>query len=207
MTWLIGTPQWFVDISSTANFTWDQKFHYQAIPLAALAISFVEALAFLERRKKGLGQLASIGGLAAALWCGRIYGPAPWSINYRTGYWPLEASPSQAANEAAVRMIPAGDGVSADYLVVPHLTHRQRIYTFPNPWRNSNYGLEPSDHGDPAGVRWIVMDTSMLNPDDRALYESIKASGEFRLVSRRGTIEVLERVRPPGGGDQPINAG
>ncbi len=104
-------------------------------------------------------------------------------------------------------MIPAGDGVSADYLVVPHLTHRQRIYTFPNPWRNSNYGIEPSDHGDPAGVRWIVMDTSLLNPDDRALYESIKASGEFRLVSRRGTIEVLERVRPPGAGDQPINAG
>lgn len=208
VTWLIGAPQWFVDISSTANFTWDAKFHYQAIPTAALAISFVEGVWFLDRRRRWLGETAVVVGLAAALWCGWAHSPGPWSpANYRSGYWPLQPGPNQSANEAAVKLVGPDQGVSADYLMVPHLTHRRIVYTFPNPWKNSNYGIDPSDHGDPAKVDWIVMDTSMLSASDARLWASIEASGEFRVAMRRGSIVVLERVRPPGKGRAPIDTG
>lgn len=207
VTWLIGAPQWMVNSSSTANFTWDPKFHYQAIPTAALAISFIEGVALLLRRRRWLGEGAVLLGLGAALYCGHVYGPGPWSLSYRAGFWPLQVGPNQSANEAAVRLVGPDDGVSADYLVVPHLTHRQFVYTFPNPWRNSNYGIEPTDHGAPAKVRWIVMDTTMLSESDRALYSAIEASGEFRLVMHSGTVEVLKRVRPPGKGVAPIPTG
>jgi uncharacterized membrane protein len=204
VTWLIGAPQWMVDITSTAYFTWDPMFHYQTIPTAALAISFIEGVALLMRRRRWLGETAVLVGLCSALWCGHVYGPGPWSNSYRAGFWPLRAGPNQAANEAAVARVGPSDGVSADYLVVPHLTHRRFVYTFPNPWRNSNYGIEPSDHGDPAKVRWIVMDTAMLNEADSKLYAEVEASGEFRMVMHQGTIEVLQRVHPPGKGTHPI---
>jgi uncharacterized membrane protein len=208
VTWLIGAPQWFVDISSTANFTWDPHFHYQAIPTAALMISFVEAVGFSMKRRRWLGEAAVIIGLGAALWAGWAHGPGPWSpSNYRAGYWPLTEPANQSAKEAAVRLIRPGDGVSADYLMVPHLTHREVIYTFPNPWRNSNYGIDPSDHGDPAKVDWIVMDTALLQGDDAALYDAIEASGEFQVAMQRDGIEVLRRVRPPGEGVAPIPGG
>ena len=204
VTWLIGAPQWMVNISSTANFTCDPMFHYQAIPTAALAISFIEGVSLLMRRRRWLGETAVLVGVCSALWCAHVFGPGPWSTSYRQGFWPLVAGPNQAANVAAVRRVGPDDGVSADYNVVPHLTHRQFTYTFPNPWRNSNYGIEPTEHGDPAKVQWIVMDTAMLNEVDAQLYASIEASGEFRLVMHQGTVEVLQRVRPPGKGTHPI---
>ena len=204
VTWLIGAPQWTIDIVSTANFTWDMKYHYQAIPLAALAISFIEGLVFLRRRRRWLAEAAVLVGLGAALYCGRVYGPGPWSIDYRAGYWPLTVPSTQAANTELVKKIAVGQGVSADYLLVPHLTHRQIIYTFPNPWINSNYGVTPTAHGDPARVQWIGMDTTMLSARDAALFTSIEMSGEFRVALHQGPIILLQRVKPPGRGLHPI---
>lgn len=208
VTWLIGLPQWFANISSAASFTWDMHFRYQAIPTAAMAISFVEAVAFVIKRRRWLGEVAVVVGLGAALWTGWAHGAGPWSpSNYRAGFWPLTVPANQAANEAAVRLVPPDAGVSADYLMIPHLTHRQVAYTFPNPWRSSNYGVTPDAHGDPAKVDWIVMDTTMLQGADATLYASIKASGEFRVVTSRDGIEVLRRVHPPGKGIAPIDTG
>lgn len=208
VTWLIGAPQWFVDISSTADFTWSEKFHYQAIPTAALAISFVEAIWFLMRRRRWLGETAVVVGLGFALWCGWQHSPGPWSPhNHRAGFWPLEVPANQAANEAAVALVGPGDGVAADYLKVPHLVDREHIYTFPNPWWNSNYGIDPDDRGDPSKVDWIIMDTTLLGDQDADLYDAIKTSGEFQAVMNRDGIEVLRRVEPPGGGAVPIPRG
>lgn len=205
VTWLITAPQWFANISSAAGFTWDEHFRYQAIPVSAMAISFVEGIWFLTRRRRWLGEAAVVVGLGFALWTSWARGPGPWSpSNYRAGYWPLTVPTTQAGNEAAIALIRPGDGVSADYLVVPHLTHREYAYTFPNPWKNSNYGVNGDAHGDPAKVDWIVMDPSMLDGDNAKLYASIKASGEFQVAMERDGIEVLRRIRPPGAGTAPI---
>jgi hypothetical protein len=207
VTWLIGAPQWFANISSAASFTWDPHFRYQAIPTVAMTISFIEAAWFLMKRRRWLGEAALILGLCAALWTGWAHGAGPWSPhNYRAGYWPLTEPANQHAREAAIALIRPDDGVSADYLMVPHLTHRQVIYTFPNPWRNSNYGVTPEAHGDPSKVDWIVMDTSMLSGENLALYDSIKASGEFQVAMQSNGVEVLRRIHPPGQGTTPIGA-
>lgn len=207
VTWLIGAPQWFANISSAASFTWDPHFRYQAIPTVAMTISFIEAAWFLMKRRRWLGEAALILGLCAALWTGWAHGAGPWSPhNYRAGYWPLTEPANQHAREAAIALIRPDDGVSADYLMVPHLTHRQVIYTFPNPWRNSNYGVTPEAHGDPSKVDWIVMDTSMLSGENLVLYDSIKASGEFQVAMQSNGVEVLRRIHPPGQGTTPIGA-
>lgn len=208
VTWLIGAPQWFANISSAAPFTWDFHYRYQAIPLVAMTISFIEGSWFLLRRRRWLGEAAVIVGFAAALWTGGAHGAGPWSpANYRAGYWPLTVPKTQAAKEAALDLIGPDDGVSADYLMVPHLTHRRYVYTFPNPWKNSNYGVNASAHGDPAKVDWIVVDTALLEEDNAELYDSIAASGEVRMVMQRDGVEVWRRVRPPGKGVAAIATG
>lgn len=208
VTWLIGAPQWFVDISSTANFTWDLHFHYQALPIAALMISLVEGVWFLWRRRRWLGEGALVVAVVAAAWSGLNHSPGPWTPhNYRAGYWPLSEPANQAGREAAVALIRPEDGVSADYLMVPHLSHREYVYTFPNPWRNSNYGVTPQARGDQAKVDWIAVDTGMLDGDNLKLFEEIKASGEFQVAMEKDGIEVLRRIRPPGAGTVPIPTG
>lgn len=207
LTWLIGAPQWFANISSAAAFTWDPHYRYQALPTLALTISFVEASWFLYRRRRWWGHAALVIGLGASLWSGWAHGAGPWSpSNYRAGYWPHTAPATQQAREAALALIRPHEGVSADYLLVPHLSHREVLYTFPNPWKNSNYGVSSDAAGDPAKVDWIVVDTALVGEDLQPLYESIKASGEFQVAMQRDGIEVLRRIAPPGQGDHPIVA-
>ena len=91
---------------------------------------------------------------------------------------------------------PRGVGPSA-----PRLTHRAIVYTFPNPWRNKNYGTSPAARGDPAKVKWLFLNTADLPPGDidRALYQAIRDSGEFVTRLDRDGVVLLERVKPPGG--------
>ena len=122
---------------------------------------------------------------------------------YRLGAWPLVADTDQGARQTAVDLVPSHAGVSADYLTVSHLTHRQIAYSFPNPWRNSNFGVKDSSHGYPAKVQWLVVNTSILG-NDTALFQSILDSGEFAVRYHEGNEYLLQRVRPPGEGTSPV---
>ena len=81
VTLLIGLPQWSINIVSASAWTFDLRFHYQAIPSAALAISLVGGLAWLRRwRWRSLEPLVAIAltvALAFALLATRWYGPSP----------------------------------------------------------------------------------------------------------------------------------
>lgn len=204
VTWLIGAPQWTINILSTADFTWSMRFHYQAIPLAAVAISFVEGLVFLHRRRRILAHLGLVAALGASLYLTRTVGPSPVGVDFRTGIWPLQSSPTVPARQFVVATIGPADGVAADYQFVPHLSHREIVYTFPNPWVNINYGIDPDDRGDPAAVEWVAYDTNLLDERSRKLADELVASGEFALRSQVGTVELLQRVAPPGGGIHPV---
>ncbi len=205
-TLLITAPQWFTNIISSAGFTYDLRFHYQSVPMAALAIGFVEGLAVLIRWRRWVGEGLAIVALVAAFCCASWYGVSPLSVKYRQGAWPLVEPTNIAQRRATVAMLGGGQGVSADYLMVPHLTHRRVIYSFPNPWVSYNYGVGHGQVGNPAAVHWVAVDTAVLGEDDRALLASITNSGEFVVRYNAGSMLVLERIRPPGGGRNRIVA-
>jgi uncharacterized membrane protein len=50
--------------------------------------------------------------------------------------------PAQREKELRMMMdkIPPGASVSTSFMLVPHLTHRDKIYDFPNPFKSSNWG-------------------------------------------------------------------
>lgn len=198
-TLLIGAPQWFTNIISAANFTFDPRLHYTAIPLAALAISLVEALRRGYRWRAVVGDGLLVVALVAALLCARWNGPSPWGDQYARGAWPLVEPRDLGAKREAVARVPDGAGVSADYLAVPHLTHREVIYSFPNPWTSWNYGVNPGETGDPADVEWLVLtSTTSLRPADKALLATLRDSGEFEVRFEEGNVLVMQRVAPPG---------
>lgn len=205
VTLLIGAPMMGTNIISASGFTWDLHFHYQAVPVAAMAISTVEGLAFLKRRRRALAEVAVVVVLGATLACTIWYGPLPISDKYDVGYWPLTADVEDDHLAEAIAMVPPDAGASAHYLAVPHMTHRRWIYSFPNPWRPKNYGARPGLTGDPERVDWLVLNLNVLGPDERALFDSIRASGEFAVRYEQGPVVALERVEAPGEGSQPID--
>ncbi len=195
---ITGLPQAAVNSLTLASFTTDMRYHYQALPLVALGIGMVEALARLARRRPRM--LTGAVGLVAAvaLATSTSWGPSPIGVRYRTGYWPLKTGPELPARQAAIDLLRGdGRGVSADFAMVPHLTHRDIIYTYPNPWQNLNFGIVPSAHGDPAKVHWLVLNMGYLDESGRALLQSLYDKGEFvKRYDKQGVI-VAERVKQP----------
>jgi uncharacterized membrane protein len=198
---LLGLPQATINLLSTADFTFDLRYHYQALPMVALGIAMVEGVTRIRswsRGRDGVVRFAVGAALAGALAATCAWGPSPIGLEYRAGYWPLAVPADAPIRERMLARISAHDGVSADYWTVPHLSHRDTIYTFPNPWENKNYGVTTTAHGDPAKVRWILVDTSLFQPSDSTLLTRLLGSGEFVVRDQSGTVLLAERVRPPG---------
>jgi hypothetical protein len=193
---LLGFPQFLIDILSDVPWTRAITFHYAALPLAALAIGMVEGVAFIGRR---FGRRARVAAtlfvLACAIFGTVAWGPSPVGAEYRRGWWPPATDPRLGAKRAAVAVVPEDASVSASYTLVPQLTHRSEIYSFPNPWRSVNWGVPGSPTRDPARVDWLVIDRGTLGPEDRLLLDGILSSGRFVAVHDEDDIVVARRTR------------
>jgi hypothetical protein len=75
------------------------------------------------------------------------------------------------------------------------------VYTFPNPWVSSNYGVSgvPAPPS-PSTIDYVVVNRVTLNASEGQLFEQIESSGEFvveREVTGPGQLDnvtVLKRV-------------
>lgn len=203
---LMGVPQLLANLLSINGFTREITFHYAALPMAALGVASVEGLARLTRLA-GVASLAGVAGSTALAWARRgvvaavavaalaatlQWGPSPVGDRYDEGFWPAR-SPRQETQHEAVSTVPSGAPVSATYQFVPHLTHRERVYEFPNPFRERNWGVRGEDTHDPRIVEWLVVDSSTMGREDRSLVEDLVSSGAFDVVFQDDGVLVAHR--------------
>jgi len=190
----LGLPQFLVDALSDVPWMRVITFHYAALPLTALAIGMVEGVALLARR---FGRPARIVApavvLAGALFGTLAWGPSPVSAEYDGGWWPPATDTRLEAKQAAIDAVPPDADVSASYTLVPHLTHRAEIYSFPNPWRVVNWGVPGTPTRSPGRVDWLVIDRLVHGPADLALLEEILGSGAWTVVRDEQAIVVARR--------------
>ena len=138
------------------------------------------------RRKRLIIAWAMIAVMVVGVVSTYERGVGPWTTNHDSGWWPLTDAPVNADLRAAIAEVPDDSRVSASYFLVPHLSQREYIYTFPNPWRGSNYGAGGTEVKlpDPSTIDDVVVERVRLNPEDQALFDAISASGQFEVVSR-----------------------
>jgi uncharacterized membrane protein len=188
---LIGAPQAMISMLSTAYFVIDPRYHYVVVPLVAAALAMVEGVSRIRPRRirTALGCLIIVTALMAS----RTNGVSPISRHYDEGFWP-KPSARNAVLDTAVDVLGDHDGVAATWNLVPHLTHRERIYTYPNPWRVLNWGVAGEDPHPTTNVNWLILDLTKVGPDDRAIYDDLIASGSFVLDFDRDQVIVAHRV-------------
>ncbi len=191
---LIGGPQVAVNVISGHSLTHDIRYHYSSIVIAAVFLATVEACAWLGGRRQGrqrlLVGLVAVTSLAANV----AWSPSPAGVQFHSGIW-VGPQARHAVVNRAIRLVPAGAGVTATYNLVPHLTHRVHVYEFPNPWVVTNWGVHGERPPDPATVDYLVLDTT-LDGEEQPLYERLTgAGGEFAVVFASDGIVVARRVR------------
>lgn len=179
----MGVPQHVVNSATTANFTWDLRWHYALFPYLGALVGSVWTVI---RRRRLVVAWALIAVMVVGVMSTYQRGVGPWTDNYSGGWWPLTDSTINADYRDAIDDIPDDARVTASYFLVPHLSQREYIYTFPNPWRSSNYGAGGTTVAlpDQNSIDEIVVDRAPLNPQDRALFDQIMESGQFEVVFR-----------------------
>jgi uncharacterized membrane protein len=190
----IAAPMVAVNVLTSFPYTRDYRFHYSSLVVAGCAVATVEAIAFIQRLSGGSIAVRNLGvglTLGAALLTSVLWGASPLARDYDT-IWPLHADPHQAVQEHAIAMLPADAAVSAAYDIVPHITHRERVYEFPVPWCNINWGVHGENLDDPAGVEWLVVDRRLLGTS-APLFDQL-VSSQFTIRYEDLDIVVAQRT-------------
>lgn len=195
---LIGLPQICANLLSSVSNSWGVRAHYAAVLAVANTIAMVHGVAASKRPT--VQRILTVWVLIAAIASGTVWGINRFSPQYRQGFWPLVASEEISNLDEAVRLIPDDAAVAASYLISPHLTHRSHIYTFPNPWQESNWGIGGREEHDPDAVDFIIIDTRVTSADAQQLFSSIveptdPQADRWRLVQVGETVFAAERQR------------
>jgi uncharacterized membrane protein len=189
---LLGLPQHVVNYLSAQNFTWNTTAHYAMFPYVAITLASIRTVATRSRRFIQWGVIvAMLAGVALTV----NEGVGPWSTQYSSGIWPYNDTPEHAAVRDLITKVPDGAVVSADYYIVPHLSHRHEIYTYPNPWISSNFGVGGKPVRSPSRVEYVIARRGPMQGELAKLFDSLLAGPEFKVVGQHADLYLLKRVR------------
>ncbi|MBE0448460.1 MAG: DUF2079 domain-containing protein [Actinobacteria bacterium] len=185
---IIALPTLFSNLVSQQGYMDSIQYHYTAAIIPFIYIASIFAIKKLGLMKKGG---ASVAGLIviAALVSNYFLSPSPISQNFNQGYWNI-TNERRGSIEGALSLIPEDASVSAFYNMVPHLTHREKIYEFPNPFITVNWGIRGEDPVDERTIEYIVVDFRQLPDDQRSLVEELR-NNDFKQIFSEEDIIVL----------------
>jgi uncharacterized membrane protein len=185
-------PALFLNLAAIPPEQHQIRYQYLATSAPFLAIAAVAGLRAVAGRRRALLAPLLVALVVAALVMDQRFGPAPWSHDKIVA----TASPADQARRQALAMIPADAPVSAEFNLVPQLSHRVKIFEFPNPFKAANWGLDGDVHAarDRDGLRYVVVDRSLLDQDQQTLLRDLQASPDWATRLDSDNVVLLERV-------------
>lgn len=191
---LPGLPQALLDVLGAYEWLHNWRWHYVALPVLACAIASIEAIGRFGASRLGVRRFMLGLVAASALATSASRGLLPHGPEEKEIYW-AEPDERYRAREIALGYPDNGDAVSATSSMVPHLTRRESIYTFPNPWLPAYWGLDDKNPHDPDTIDWVVVDSTGLNERDAGVLDEILTSGEFEVEFRSNGVIAARRTR------------
>jgi uncharacterized membrane protein len=190
---LVAAGPFASNILSTFPYQHRIRNHYGTLilPVLITAAVFAVARARTYRRRAGLVALMTGSALLSAF----LWGPIPGARD--PGYIGNPDSALARDARAAIRLIPPTATVSAFYPFTTHLTHRERIYEFPNPFRARWWGLgrqEGQRLPEADGVEYVLLpkQAEYFTPDLSEVVQSLRQDyvtvfdSEAVVLLRRG---------------------
>jgi uncharacterized membrane protein len=176
-----------------SNFPYMQQilYHYSLPLVPVLAMGTAFAVGSL--RTQGRRTLATIFVTLSAVLSCHFWGLSPFS---RHPVYPHMApnDPVTIEINKVLKDVPPNAVVSAQYLFVPHLDHRTRIYQWPTPFR-ATYWYLYTQEGQRLPfanqVQYLVLPLQ-LAPSDQPVFDSI--SSQFKLIDQGGGVGVYRRI-------------
>ena len=211
---LIALPQTVLNLLTRHSYAWSIRWHYVSMPAFGFTVAAIEGVANIKRlllRWRRSVQFATrwfLESIAVVIVLCAVVMSAMWAPSYGwryddPGVWPLATSQHQQVLRAAVALVPDSAVVSTSYNFSTHLAHREFVYEFPNPWRNSYWGVDqrlPDGRvvawppaRDPATIEWIAVDKGTLGKDSLVLLGTVLAEPKWEIVFDQESVVVARR--------------
>lgn len=178
------------NLLSTFQYQHSIRYHYGTLILPTLILA--AAVGISRFRIERIRAVLSIAILTAA--CLGAYASGPLPLSRYNGLRDAIALPSPASIEKAIEVIPPDAVVASYYRYVPHLTHREGIYEFPNPFRTRNWGVEKEPGRrlpQAATVEYLILPADLGDGVAAAPFDEVRT--EFKTIYSQGGVVVLRR--------------
>ncbi len=186
---LISSPQGLAVLLGNAPFIRDIRFQYTALMVPGFVLAGIEGFVWLTRRyprslRPVVGWMVLMMTMATLMRSPNPLGlnGDQWSPNKRTGVM-----------REALSHIPSTASVAASDNLAPHLTHREAIYQFPNPFKPWYFGADNLRQADPNAVDWVVLDTAQISKNDAKFGLALVHSPAFTIVFEKRSVIVAKR--------------
>jgi uncharacterized membrane protein len=192
---LMAAPQLIASVIGLSPYARTIRYQYTSVMIGPIVIAAIEGAGWLWRRFAAVRAALVPYLLVCAYVTNVAWSPSPLSPN--DTFW-ATASPRHAVMREALALVPDGASVTATYNFGPHLSHREEIYDWPNPWVPAYWG---NDDGarlpDPATVDVIVVDLTQVGAAQQELIDRLigpdRRGGEFQVLLDSQDIVVARR--------------
>ncbi len=196
LTWrtLVVVPILFFNLISNFWYQTNIQYHYTSLIIPVFCCM---ALLSLERfRQLRWRRVLACGILAATLFSAYLWGPLPGSR--QAGSDADTHHPQVLAAEEAISLIPPDAVVAAGDKFASHLTHRDRVYVFPTPFRATYWG-DDSQKGQRLpmadDVEYVLDLPDILPKETLEVLSQLGAEG-FRPIFQEQGVVLLKRELP-----------
>ncbi|MEY4362167.1 MAG: hypothetical protein RL391_1473, partial [Actinomycetota bacterium] len=189
---LVAAPQMLASVIGLSPYARQIRWQYTSVMIAPLVVAMIDGTRSLWRFRRMRAALLTFVALASAI-SNIAWSNAPWSDNDNVWSRPNDRV---AVLERAVDLVPDDVSVTATYSLLPHLTHREQIYDWPNPWVPAYWGEDdrfrlPS----PSSIDWIAVDRRQVGDAELPILESLLApGGGFEIVLDEYDVVVARRA-------------
>jgi uncharacterized membrane protein len=180
----MALPQMLASVIGLSPYARMIRYQYTSIMIAPIVIAAIEGAALAMRYK--IGRWVVLPWLAVCMYVSNVaWSPSPLSPNYDVAW--AQPSDRHELIRQAMRLVPDDASVTATYGILPHLSHREQIYDWPNPWVPSYWGNDDTERlPDPSIIEYVVIDRTQVGDAQLELLD--------RLVGPDGEFEVLMDV-------------
>ena len=190
---LMGLPQMLASVIGLSPYARMIKYQYTSVMIAPIMVASIHGASTLWRFKT-VRMVLPVWLLLCSYTTNVAWSPSRLSdINY--GVW-SQPHPRHDSLRAALTFIPEDASVSASYQLLPHLSHREHIYDWPNPFWASVWGNDDCAYlPDPTTIDFVALDLTQIGANNQALFDNmLKKDGPFEIVFKDDNVVVAKRV-------------
>jgi uncharacterized membrane protein len=185
-------PQMLASVIGNTPYARSIRYQYTSVMIAPIVIASIEAAAWMWRyqfvRRFLLPWMVVCSYVTNIAWS-----PSPISAN--DSVWGRATERHEVMREA-LELVPDDVSVTATYTLGPHLSHREQIYDWPNPWVPAYWGNDDTYKlPDPSEIDYLVIDRQQVGEQHRELLADLVApGGEYELLFDEADVIVARRV-------------